>query len=296
MPRAEEPRQATTPRVDGWPFDTARAKELQAQAKHDETCDVDLGNGATLNMTLIPAGQFVIGDNRGHQDETPATAATIAEPFLMGTFEVSNAQFAEFDPTHDSRLEAYPGNTFSTRVRGQMVNGPDQPVCRVSQIQAREFCRWLSKKTGRQFDLPTEAQWEYACRAGTDTALWFGMPGADHGAHANLADKSSQKVWHLLQPGESIFDDKAFASAEVGSYAPNPWGLHDMHGNVAEWTRSPYHAYPYAWDMELKPGDKVVARGGSWNDFSKDARSAYRLMYRPHERVYDVGFRVVCKP
>ncbi len=295
MPKAEEPRQTTIPHVDGWPFDATRAKELQAQTEHDAERTVDLGDGVKLDMTLIPAGQFIMGDNNGHPDETPATAVTITEPFLMGAFEISNAQFAKFDPTHDSRLEAYPGNTFSSKVRGQMVNGPDQPVCRISQIQAQEFCRWLSKKTGKQFDLPTESQWEYACRAGTGTPLSFGLPAADHSLHANVADKSSEKVWHLLQPGESIFDDKAFASTGVGSYAPNAWGLHDMHGNVAEWTRSPYRAYPYPWNMELEPGDKVVVRGGSWNDFTKDAHSAYRLMYRPHERVYDVGFRVVCK-
>ncbi len=158
-----------------------------------------------------------------------------------------------------------PGNNFSVRVRGEMVNGPDQPVCRISQTRAVAFCSWLSKTTGRQFTLPTEAQWEYACRAGTATPLYFGRADADHSPYANLADVTNQKVWHWVHPGGSKFDDKAFACTAVGSYAPNQWGLYDMHGNVAEWTRSPY------------------------------ARSSFRMMYRPHERVHDVGFRVICK-
>jgi len=199
-------------------------------------------------------------------------------------------------PSHDSRLEAYPGNNFSVRIRGEMVNGPDQPVCRVSQTQAVAFCRWLGKTTGRQFTLPTEAQWEYACRAGTATPLNFGRPDADHSPHANLADATSTKVWHWVHPGGSTFNDKAFASANVGTYEPNRWGLHDMHGNVAEWTRSPYGRYPYRAKARVDPTEKAVVRGGSWNDRVENARSSFRMMYRPHERVYDVGFRVICRP
>ena len=247
-------------------------------------------------MTLIPPGRFVMGDPGGHRDEGPPVAVEIAEPFWMGTFEVTNAQFALFDPTHDSRLEAYPGNNFSVRHRGELVNRPAQPVCRVSQTRARAFCTWLSRKTGQHFSLPSEAQWEYACRGGTAGALYFGRPDADHSPHANLADATSKKVWHWLQPGQSTFNDKVFATAEVGSYGPNAWGLHDMHGNVAEWTRSPYRRYPV--DPEVAPGPtgKVTVRGGSWNDSAVNARSSFRLMYRPHERVYDVGFRVICSP
>ena len=82
-------------------------------------------------MSLIPSGQFVMGEMAGHPDEGPAAAVKISEPFWMGTLEVTNAQFARFDPSHDSRLEAYPGNNFSVPVRGELVNGQDQPVCRV---------------------------------------------------------------------------------------------------------------------------------------------------------------------
>lgn len=175
-----------------------------------------------------------------------------------------------------------------------MVNGPEQPVCRVSQTQARAFCQWLSERTGRQFTLPTEAQWEYACRAGTATPLNFGEPDTDHSPHANLADMTNRKVWQLratpwkpgepganvakrkvwVHPGGSLFNDKAFASTNVGTYEPNPWGLYDMHGNVAEWTRSTYDRHPARAKAVTGPTDKVVVRGGSWNDRAKNARSS----------------------
>ncbi|MBL7134578.1 MAG: SUMF1/EgtB/PvdO family nonheme iron enzyme [Phycisphaerae bacterium] len=296
MPPAESPRVTAVPRVEGWPFDAAEAKRRQARDGRETKRTFDLGKDVKLAMTLIPPGRFVMGDPTGHRDEGPPAAVKIAEPFWMGTFEVTNAQFALFDATHDSRLEAYPGNNFSVRHRGELVNGPTQPVCRVSQTQARAFCKWLSKRTGRQFALPTEAQWEYACRAGTAGPLYFGRPTDDHSPHANLADVTSKKVWHWLQPGESMFNDKAFATAAVGSYRPNAWGLHDMHGNVAEWTCSPYRPYPFRADARAAPTDKVAVRGGSWNDRAVNARSSVRQMYRPHERAYDVGFRVICKP
>jgi len=295
MPPAETPRLTKVPRVEGWPFNASQAKQLQTRAGEQTQKTFELAPGVKLVMTLVPAGRFVMGDAAGHRDEGPPAAVEIAKPFWMGTFEVTNAQFALFDPTHDSRLEAYPGNSFSVRHRGELVNGPTQPVCRISQTQARAFCAWLSKKTSKAFDLPTEAQWEYACRAGTATPMNFGPATADHSSHANLADAASKKVWHWLQPGESTFDDKAFASTTAGSYAPNAWGLHDMHGNVAEWTRSPYRPYPVT-TAKLTATDRVTVRGGSWNDRPANARSSVRHMLRPHERAHDVGFRVICTP
>jgi len=292
IPAPKPPRATTVPRLDGWPFDAEEARRRQARAGSETRRTIDLGKGVRLDMVLIPAGRFVMGDPTGHPDEGPPRVVTINEPFWIGSTEVTNAQYALFDPSHDSRLEAYPGNNFSERHRGQPVNGPTQPVCRIPQTSALAFCRLLSRETGHAFDLPTEAQWEYACRAGTAGSMNYGRVGADHSAHANLADAASGRVWHLLQPTASRFNDRSFASAPVGSYAPNAWGLHDMHGNVAEWTRSPY--LPYDADDKPTTADRVVIRGGSWNDRPAHARSAYRGMHRPHERVYDVGFRVVC--
>ena len=132
------------------------------------------------------------------------------------------------------------------------------------------FCRWLSRKTGREFTLPTEAQWEYACRAGTATPLWYGTVEGDFSRVANLSDLSHQTIdtfgdpdlpdviapW---RPADARFDDHSRVSAPVGSYRPNPWGLFDMHGNVAEWTRSEYRAYPYRDDGRNGGADRRQA-------------------------------------
>jgi len=292
VPAPEATPVPTVPRLEDWPFNAEEAGRRQARAGSETRRTIDLGKGVKLDMTLIPAGRFVMGDPTGHHDEAPLRVVTIDQPFWIGTVEVTNAQYALFDPSHDSRLEAYPGNNFSQRHRGQLVNGPTQPVCRISQTQARAFCQWLTGKTGEAFDLPAEAEWEYACRAGTAGPMNYGHVDTDHSSYANLADATSGQVWHWLQPTASRFNDEAFASAPVGSYAPNAWGLHDMHGNVAEWTRSAY--LPYGTGERATAADRVVVRGGSWNDPPAKARSAYRGMHRPHERVYDVGFRVVC--
>ncbi len=112
----------------------------------------------------------------------------------MGTVEVTNQQFARFDLGHDSRLESGDFLQFSVRERGYPVNRAEQPVCRVSWAEAMAFCRWLSERTGQRVTLPTEEQWEWACRAGTGIPLWWGEVTADFAKRANLADKSLRDV------------------------------------------------------------------------------------------------------
>ena len=317
-PRAEAP----PPNPEGWPFDAAEAQRRQTEAasimrlaaddsESPTQQTIDLGGGITIELTLIPAGTFVMGAAEGYADEAPPTVVTIDEPFWMARTEITNAQFEAFDPSHDSKVE----HRFSMQfgVRGFYVNGPEQPAVRISWNQAMAFCDWLTEKTGRTFTLPTEAQWEYACRAGTGTAFYFGPVDADYSQHANLADQSLREfVCHTYKkerepwfdaskyddwiPKDLRFNDGGFLSDGVAMYRPNPWGLHDMHGNVWEWTRSAYWPYPYddhdgrnALDAQ---GDRV-ARGGSWRDRPMRARSAMRLPYRPYQRVYNVGFRVV---
>jgi formylglycine-generating enzyme required for sulfatase activity len=291
----------------GWPFDQHEAQQRQrAAGAHLRT--IDLGNGIKLELVLVPAGQFVMGDTAGGPDEQPAVVR-IEKPFWMGRCEISNEQFRLFDPRHDSKYEEGDFLQFSEEERGYPVNGPKQPAVRVSWKQALQFCRWLSKKTGLAFTLPTEAQWEYACRAGTDTPLSYGGLGDDFGKWGNLADASLRKVdlfgWGLpvgaippWRPAEVRVNDGARVSAPVGSYRPNAWGLRDMHGNVAEWTRSLDRPYPYAeGDGRNDPeaAGRRVVRGGSWDDRPPRARSASRLSYWPYQKVYDVGFRVVCE-
>jgi len=218
----------------------------------------------------------------------------------MGVCEVTNAQFARFDPTHDSRFISW-FNKDQNR-RGEPANRPAQPVIRVSWQEAMAFCRWLSQRTGRRFTLPTEAQWEYACRAGTATPMWYGSPEANFAKVANFADRRLNALTRRDSPKWiptiDTVDDGAIVPAEVGRYQPNPWGLMDMHGNVAEWTLSLYRPYPYrADDGRNDPtadGYRVV-RGGSFYDRPHRGRSAFRWRYRPWQKVFNVGFRVVCE-
>jgi formylglycine-generating enzyme required for sulfatase activity len=300
MPPPEQEPQPALLQAAGWPIAPDEAQQRQFLADKQTQMEVDLGAGLAMPLVLIPAGEFVMGDPTGHPDERPLGKMKIDRPFWMGKFEVTNEEFRRFDATHNSGAEPTLGLKWSL---GDFppLNQPRQPVCRVSWAEAAAFCRWLSLKTGKTFTLPTEAQWEWACRAGTDTPLNFGAPGADQKAFANLADASLLGLCKMELVGPFLpsdpVDDHSAVSAAVGSYQPNAWGLHDMHGNVAEWTGSAYLPYPFrADDPRHSAADtRKVVRGGSWFDQAKGARSAYRLSYHPWQRVFNVGFRVVCE-
>ncbi|MCC6585538.1 MAG: SUMF1/EgtB/PvdO family nonheme iron enzyme [Bryobacterales bacterium] len=252
---------------------------------------MDLGKGVALKLRYVREGTFVMGDDRGFPDEKPAHTAKVDRGFWMGQVEVSNEQYARFDPRHDSFLERREFLQFSIEARGDPVNGPSQPVCRVSWEKAVAFCKWLSEKTGEHFRLPSEAEWEYAARAGSATPLWYGQIDMDFSRVANLADYRLKYGFgplaptpHLVapyRPAVESVDDNFKVSAPVGSFQPNAWGLYDMAGNVAEWTDSVYQA------------SRKVVRGGSWSDRPEYARSSSRKGYHPWQSVFDVGFRVV---
>jgi len=279
--------------------------------------DVD---GIKIEMVRIPAGTFVMGDPENRSDEGPAARVEIGRDFWMGTCEITNELYMRFDPDHDSGY-------FTKRFQGPDGPGlslaePRQPVVRVSWQRALEFCRWLSRKTGAEFTLPSEAQWEYACRAGSTSALSYGDVDADFTRWSNVADTSlsvspkptggleSNIIAHfgkgILESavfGGNIicdvrFDDNAIATSHVGSYKPNAWGLYDMHGNAAEWTRTAYKPYTCkdndGRNDQTDSGRKVV-RGGSWCDRPERCRSAFRLSYPSWQRVHNVGFRVICE-
>ena len=190
----------------------------------------------------------------------------IAEPFWMGKFEVTNEQYRQFDPSHDSRYEHKGSWSFSERHLGWPLNQARQPVVRVSHREADAFCRWLSSRIGRKVALPTEAQWEYACRAGSASAMSCGDLDADFSEFANMADATiRERAYDTdgrytadIVPRDARFNDKKLVTAMVGSFKPNPWGLHDMHGNAWEWTRSANRPYPYrAGDGRNDPGISV---------------------------------------
>ena len=272
-----------------WPFSAAEAGRRQ-QSAGTRRRTLDLGGGVQLELVRVPSGEFVVGDAGGGS----AGPVRITEPFWVGKTEVTNAQFARFDATHDSRLEGGDFLQFGVEDRGYSVNLPEQPVCRVSWERAMHFCRWLSQLSGEAVTLPTAAQWEWACRAGSAAPLWWGGTDTDFASYANLADASLQRVdnfapWGLpygaiydWRPAVTAVNDGHRVSAPVGAYEPNPWGLLDMHGNVAEWTLDGH-------------GDGRVACGGSWYSRPAEARATARQTYPYYRGVYDVGFRVVVR-
>ena len=250
---------------------------------------IPLSKEVNLRLVGIPAGTFVMGDATGYEDEWNERSVRIEKPFWMGVFEVTNQQYALFNPRHDSRLEVSQFLHFSGGERGTNLNQPLQPVVRISQIEALAFCRWLSDETGHQFTLPSEEQWEWAARFGKCDP--DGLDGKDFSKLANLADKTYYTHGNVAVPltrriSVANIDDGFQVSAPVGRFAPDSAGLHDMIGNVAEWTAS-------KWKPADKNDSQVVARGGSWQDIPYRARPGSRAPYRPEMKVVDVGFRVI---
>ncbi len=304
---AGKPRRAAEPSTVGWPFDAAEARRRQAKAARSPSRAFDLGQGIKLGMVMVPPGEFVMG-NPGDDSQH---AARIKEGFWMAAREVDNRTYALFDPSHDSGLEDK--NAYQFGVRGYPANEPDQPAVRVSWNEAVAFCQWLSARTGQTFRLPGETQWEYACRAGTATPFYFGDFDTDFSAYANLADRrlsdfasdpftvdvplKNPTPFDDWIPKDSRFDDHALVAVRPGQYRPNAWGLYDMHGNVAEWTASDYVSGGAEGMGQGAPGTAIrkVVRGGSWRDVPRRSTSSFRIGYQPWQRVYNVGFRVICE-
>ncbi|MCX7824543.1 MAG: SUMF1/EgtB/PvdO family nonheme iron enzyme [Verrucomicrobiae bacterium] len=273
-----------------------------------------------LRFVWVPPGEFVMGSRDGHPDERPLNRVKIARGFWMSAFEITNDQFKRFDPAFESREEDRHGYQFGIPCYDQ--DQPAQPAVRVSWTDAMRFCAWLSRKLGRKVTLPTEAQWEWACRAGTATPFWYGDMNTDFSKLANLGDfmlayfsgnpyvqdyraawyKNPENKYDNWIPQDARFNDDGFVTEPVGRYKANPWGLHDMHGNAWEWTQSAYRPYPYRDDdgrnvtEGVAPDTERVVRGGSWYDRPFRCTSSFRLPYRQYQRIYNVGFRVVCEP
>jgi len=282
-PQPADPRPARV-KMDGWPLKPNEAAELQEKLGVEDLT-LDLGEGVSMTLVPVPAGRFVLGDANGPPDEWIERVAGVDRPFYLGKLEVTNRQYARFDPSHDSAYMDARGKDRFTR--GYPVNEPEQPVIRVSWHEATVFCRWLSARTGRECTLPTEVEWEWACRAGTATPWSFGADPQAVRNVANVAD-TTLRGWAWGR-AEDRYSDGARFSVPGGRYPANTWGLCDMHGNVAEWTASDYG--PASAGETLK-----VVRGGSWFDRFRECRSASRWRYPPHQPVFNVGFRVLCRP
>ncbi len=291
----------------GWQMSESDIKALLAKEESTKKC-IDLGNGLKMNFVRIPAGKFVMGSNKGATDSKPESKVTIAKSFWMGEIEVSNEQFNAVFPDHFSK---YMDEQWKDHVdQGYPAFEPQQPVIRVSWGDAMEYCKILSEKSGLNITLPTEAQWEWACRAGADSDFWYGTKNSDFGKKENLADKTtllfavdgvnpqpmkpSNSLYehYIFLPKEESVDDGNLIQVAGAQYDANAFGLYDMHGNVAEWTRSDYLPYPYKASSK-ESAEYKVARGGSFIDRPKMSTSHTRKGYYPHQRVFNVGFRVI---
>jgi formylglycine-generating enzyme required for sulfatase activity len=268
----------------------------------------DLGDGIAMELAPIPAGSFSMGSNSETPVEQPVTRVRIVKPFHMGATEVTLEQYRQFDPEY---LNGVYDMHYKDQIhRGYYMNDMSYPVIRVSWHQAMAFCEWLSNKTGRKVSLPTEAQWEWACRAGTGSPLSFGDLDTEFSGFANLADLTVKQMavsgvnpQPIRDPNPDVdfelkdprSNDGVLHLSKVASYRPNAWGLFDMHGNAAEWTRSAYQPYPYH-DSDGRnsggEGTKTV-RGGSWHDRPFRSTSSFRLGFPAWQRVYHTGFRII---
>lgn len=298
------------------PIDDADAKAQQEMKGYTEKVE---HTDAKIDMVPIKGGKFLMGspeDEEGRKDDEGPQHEVQVDPFWMSKCEITWDAFEvwmfdldiqrrrvfKLDETdRDKAAEEYqisqPTEPYTDMTFGMGKQG--YPAICMTQFAARTFCQWLTMKTGRYYRLPTEAEWEYACRAGTTTAYSFGDDPADLDDYA----------WY--------YDNSDEAYQKVGGKKPNPWGLHDMHGNVSEWVLDEYTtefygeskgkvaSNPLRWPRKLFP---LVVRGGAYDSDPEDLRSASRAFSDPAWYAQDpqipksiwyftdalhVGFRVV---
>ncbi len=252
----------------GWPALLAAgaltlAGPARAGPPQGET--IDLGGGVTMEFVLIRAGSFTMGsdENTGDGDESPQHEVTITRPFYLGKFEVTQEQWVALMGSNPSGFK-----------------GAKRPVDSVSWNDCQRFLARLHEKTGRKFALPSEAQWEYACRAGTHTTWSFGNDAAVAGDYG----------WLGVNSGGTTH--------AVGTRKPNAWGLYDMHGNVWEWCADWYAKHGYPTGRVADPtgpatSEGRILRGGGWGEDPLNARCAGRNCDGPDGAHNGIGFRCV---
>lgn len=311
IPEPVKDRKEKKVKLKNWPFDESVAKSMQSQSSKKEI-EVSLNGSVKITLKYIPAGAYVMGSNSGDIAAYPPSKQNVKEGFWMSECEISNEQMNVLFPEHDSRFQV---QFWKDHVNeGYPANEPNQPVVRVNWDEAMEFCNLLSKKTGLKISLPTELQWEWAARAGGESEFWFGDENVDFSPFANLADmqladmavtgvnpmpmskNNPLRPYFDYIPRSKVVDDGSMLAVNVGTYKPNPWGLFNMVGNVAEWTRSDYKPYPYKNNDGRNSGtlnNEKVVRGGSWKDRAKKATSFSRKAYQADQKVFNVGFRIV---
>jgi len=310
------------PRAPQFPFDAMAAERHQAAYAEVLGLPVRFTNGLGMSFILVPPGTFVMGSPReepghgsGGYDETQHSV-TISRPFYLSKHETTVAQFRAFveatnhvtdvekkggGNAHDEKAvwKHRPGTEWRKPGFAAPFHLKDaHPVVHVSHNDCLAFCKWLQERASTEmacYDLPTEAQWEWACRAGSGTRYWWGSDEDTTGKVANVGDKALQKVHPDWPRTIMAMDDGHAFLAPVGSYRANAFGLHDMVGNVWEFCSTRYG--PYGKEAVTDPGDLdpkrgFAVRGGGWSNIAADVRCASRNADPPDFGHSNLGFRV----
>ncbi len=260
------------------PKDTIATESETQDANANRPSETEITNSIGMKLKLIPAGEFLMGSPADEADrydnEGPQHKVRITKPFYIGMTEVTQGQWVSVMGT-----KPWDGKEY-------VQEGDDYPAVYVSWDDAVAYCEKLNTKESKSYRLPTEAEWEYACRGGTDAAYSFGASSgslADYAWFSENAGDISEKYAHT-----------------VGTKKQNPLGLHDMHGNVWEWCADAYDAAYYASSPANDPpgamsSDRVL-RGGSWSSGAAYCRSAGRNAYEPTYRANSNGFRLALSP
>ena len=267
-----------------WSFgakEAARRQDETAKAlKVLKEIDLDLGNKVSMKLVLIPAGRFIMGSSKDEKDyqpgEGPPHEVTINRPFYMGIDTVTRDQY-----------EQVMGKT-PTRFVGGINLGKTNPITSVSWEDAVKFCETVSQKTGKIVSLPTEAQWEWACRAGTTTTFFTGD---------TISTLDATYLGHTVYDGRQrgAWSGKTLP---VGSFKPNAFGLRDMQGYIWQWCSDWFDIAYYVNSPKTDPEgpnerkESRILRGGALSSLPLDCRSARRFGYPPTVRYGDIGFRV----
>jgi formylglycine-generating enzyme required for sulfatase activity len=299
QPKSVQPLPATLTKISA---------KSQAKPSHLQSFTEELANGITLEMIAIPGGSFTMGVSQteeGSRDlERPQHRVKI-QPFLIGKYTITQSQWKAVAKLPKIQFDLNPDPSYFKK--NYFFTNINRPVEQVSWYDTVEFCARLSKKTGHNYRLPSEAEWEYACRAGTTTPFYFGRIITTNQVNyrGNYSDGNLPKGQYREQ------------TTDVGSFPPNAFGLYDMHGNVWEWCADPFHdSYHGAptdgsvWDENTNnnryqnyinlliksKNDKRtrLLRGGAWLNYSDHCRAACRNNYSPDTRNFIIGFRVVC--